>query len=134
MNRFTSAYLIARLAVGVSLFGHGLVRIPILNGFSNWMTGLFEKSYLPQGMVLVFSYVLPFAELLTGLLIIIGLFTREALIAGGIIMIALIFGSTTIQQWDAIPAQLIHIAFISVLLAFIEYNGYAIDRLYGRKS
>jgi len=29
------AYLLSRLAIGLSFFGHGLVRLPKLDGFSN---------------------------------------------------------------------------------------------------
>jgi thiosulfate dehydrogenase [quinone] large subunit len=48
-------------------------------------------------------------------------------------MIALIFGSTTIEEWDAIPSQLIHVAFFVVLLAFIEYNSCTLDAALRRK-
>ncbi len=112
------------------MFGHGLVRLPKLPVFSNWMVGQFQnhKSILPSALVMPFSYILPFAEFIIGLLLLIGLFTEKALIAGAIVMILLIFGSTTIEEWDAIPSQLIHVAFFAVLLTFIEYNSYALDK------
>jgi len=37
------AYLISRLAIGLSFFGHGLVRLPKLTGFSHWMVGQFSN-------------------------------------------------------------------------------------------
>ncbi|WP_158796414.1 DoxX family membrane protein [Pedobacter sp. L105] len=120
MNK--SAYLITRIAIGTSLLGHGLVRLPKLNTFSNWMTGSFKASLLPQVIVLPFSYVLPFAEFGIGLLIITGLFYRQALIAGAAVMTLLIFGSCLIENWDAIPSQLIHIAFLALLLQFLPDN------------
>jgi hypothetical protein len=43
-------------------------------------------------------------------------------------MIALVFCSTAIQQWEAIPSQLIHIAFIAFLLAFLDQNTYVLDK------
>lgn len=82
MNK--TAYLLLRLAIGASMFGHGLVRLPKLNAFSDWMVGSFEKSILPQALVVPFSYVLPIAEFTVGLLLILGLFTRQALIGGGL--------------------------------------------------
>jgi thiosulfate dehydrogenase [quinone] large subunit len=120
MNR--SAYLITRIAIGTSLLGHGLVRLPKLNAFSNWMTGSFKTSLLPQVVVLPFSYVLPFAEFGIGLLIIAGLFYRQAIIAGAAVMTLLILGSCLVENWDAIPSQLIHIAFLAVLLQFHPVN------------
>ena len=125
-------YLMRRLAIVLSFFGHGLIRLPKLIGFSNWMMGQFSKSFLPDILVLPFSYVLPFAALFAGFLILIGLFTKQGLLLGGLITLALIFGSTMIESWEAIPSQLIHIAFISVLLAYLPENSFAVDKLLKR--
>ncbi|NML35782.1 DoxX family membrane protein [Chitinophaga sp. G-6-1-13] len=129
MENNTIAFVLLRLAVAASMFGHGLVRLPKLNGFSHWMTTSFEKSMLPGAMVLPFSYILPIAEFVVGLLLILGLFTRLSLIAGAIIMIMLILGTTLIEEWGSLPSQLIHVAFFAVLLVFIKYNGFALDRV-----
>ncbi|WP_316806040.1 DoxX family protein [Pedobacter agri] len=123
------AYLISRLAIGLSFFGHGLVRLPKLAGFSNWMVGQFSKSLLPEFLVVPFSYILPFAEFIAGLLIIIGLFTRQGLLLAGLVSLALIFGTTMIENWEALPSQLIHVAFLSVLLAYLPHNTYAVDKI-----
>lgn len=124
-----ATYVILRLAIAFSMFGHGLVRLPKLDKFSGWMMQSFEKSMLPQALVLPFSYALPVMEFLIGLLLILGLFTRYALVAGGVVMILLIFGTTMIENWEALPSQLIHVAFFGVLLNHVgQYNGYALDR------
>jgi len=128
LSSFQWSFLLARLAVGMSMFGHGLVRIPKLNGFSTWMTAQFQKSMLPEMVVKPFSYALPIAELIVGILLLLGLFTRQALIAGSLVMISLIFGSSMIEEWGSIPSQLIHAAFFSVLLAFANsHNTFAVD-------
>jgi thiosulfate dehydrogenase [quinone] large subunit len=129
-NRYQWPFLIARLAVGMSMFGHGFVRLPKLHGFSNWMVALFQKSMLPDIIVVPFSYILPITELVIGLLLLAGLFTRQALIAGGFVMIALIFGSSMIEEWGAIPSQLIHAAFFASLLCFVDqHNTFAADAI-----
>ena len=84
---------------------------------------------LPDLLVVPFSYVLPIAEFIIGLLLLLGLFTRISLMGGGIVMIVLIFGTAMIENWDAIPSQLIHAAFFAGLLAFIQYNTIAVDHL-----
>ena len=124
--------MLLRLAIGASMFGHGLVRLPKLAGFSSWMVGSFEKSMLPLSLVRPFSYALPILEFTVGLLLITGLFTKVSLIAGALIMVALIFGTTLIESWDAITSQLIHAAFFAVLLQFVQYNTYALDSLLKR--
>jgi thiosulfate dehydrogenase (quinone) large subunit len=126
----TTSYLLLRLAVGASMIGHGLVRLPKLHAFSNWMVGGFEKSILPKVLVVPFSYALPIAEFLIGLLLIVGLFTRQSLTFGGIVMIILIFGTAMIENWDALPSQLIHIAFFALLLQFVPSNSMALDNLF----
>lgn len=125
----TIAFLLLRLAIGASMFGHGLVRLPKLDKFSGWMVGSFEDSMLPSALVTPFSYALPIAEFLIGLLLIIGLMTRQSLIAGGIVMILLILGTTLIENWEALVSQLLHVAFFAILLSNISYNSYAIDKL-----
>ena len=111
------------------MFGHGLVRLPKLEGFSHWMVGNFQKSMLPEALVTPFGYLLPILEFAIGLLLLLGLFTRTALIAGSFVMIVLIFGSSMIESWEAIPSQLIHVAFFAVLLHHITSNTWAVDRV-----
>ncbi|MDB5147194.1 MAG: DoxX family rane protein [Mucilaginibacter sp.] len=131
MNDLT--FVILRLAIGASMFGHGLVRLPKLNGFSNWMVGTFEKSMLPKAMVTPFSYLLPIAEFTIGVLLLSGLFTKPALVAGGAVMMILILGSCMIENWEIIPSQLIHAAFFAVLLQFATNNTYSLDNLFFNK-
>lgn len=121
-------YLVLRLGIGISFFGHGLVRLPKLAGFSDWMMGKFENSMVPDALVLPFSYVLPIAELIIGLLILLGLFTRWTLAAGAVVTLMLMFGTTMIESWDALPSQMIHLLFFAVLIQYIGSNRYSLDR------
>lgn len=129
----TTSFLLLRLAIGASMFGHGLVRLPKLNGFSNWMVATFEKSMLPKAMITPFSYLLPIAEFTIGLLLLSGLFTKPALIAGGLVMTILILGSCLIENWEILPSQLIHAAFFAILLQFAANNTYSLDNLFFNK-
>jgi thiosulfate dehydrogenase [quinone] large subunit len=125
----TTSFLILRLAIGASMFGHGLVRLPKLHAFSQWMVDSFAKSMLPRALVMPFSYILPITEFTIGLLLISGLFTRPALIGGSLVMIMLIMGTCIVENWEFLPSQLIHILFFAVLLQFISSNSWAIDQL-----
>ncbi|SFW76502.1 DoxX family membrane protein [Chitinophaga sancti] len=122
------SYLMLRLVAGVSLFGHGLVRLPKLAGFSQWMTGTFAKSMLPQRLVMPFSYTLPIAEFIIGILLMLGLFSGKAVLAGIILMLLLMFGTCLIENWEALPSQMLHALVLILLLQFIASNNISLDR------
>ncbi len=120
-------YLLARLPIGMSMFGHGLDRIPKLQAFSGHMVGQFSKSMIPGSLVSLFSYALPFLEFLTGILLLLGLFTRFACVLGVLIMLALILGSSLIEQWENVFTQIIYGVYFALLYSFAVYNRYSID-------
>ncbi len=126
-------YLMARLPIAVSMFGHGLDRMLKSQEFSNHMVSQFSKSILPATMVTPFSLVLPYIELLTGILLILGLFTRFACVLGVIIILPLIFGSCMLEQWENVFIQIIYGAYFALLYYFAVYNRYSIDRLLTRE-
>lgn len=128
----TLAFLIVRLAIAISMLGHGMVRLPKLSAFSQWMVGSFEKSLLPKALVAPFSYILPVAELSIGLLLLTGLLTKPAAVAGAVVMLLLIFGTTMTENWEALPSQLIHIIFFAILLQFIDSNSFALDKIFSK--
>lgn len=135
VNRETDralAYLLMRLTIGASLFGHGLVRLPKLGAFHAQLTGEFKTSILPAILVSVSCYALPFAEFVTGLLLLAGALTRVAAVAAGLVMIVLVFGSTTIEHFNVIGDQLVHASFLAAVVAFRRHNKYSVDHLLSR--
>src|SRR5690606_35236550 len=92
-------YLFARLLIGMSMFGHGFVRVFDLTAFAEKMTKAFEDTLLPEALVHPFMVALPILELAVGTLLLIGVKTKWATIARLIIMLALIFGSSMQQNW-----------------------------------
>jgi thiosulfate dehydrogenase (quinone) large subunit len=123
------AYLLIRLTIGASLFGHGLVRLPKLGAFHAHLAADFKTSILPAVLVSVCGYALPFAELVTGVLLLAGALTRAAAVAGGLVMIVLVFGSTTIEHFDVIGDQLLHASLLAAVIAFRRHNRYSVDTL-----
>jgi thiosulfate dehydrogenase (quinone) large subunit len=128
------AYLLMRLAVGFSLLGHGLVRIPKLAGFHAHLTSDFTHSILPKTLVSVTGYALPFVEVCIGAMLVVGLLTKLGLIAGVLGMTILVFGSTTIEDYSVIGEQLIHAAILVALIVFLEYNTCSVDRVLFRRD
>ncbi|MDO6437378.1 DoxX family membrane protein [Cyclobacterium sp. 1_MG-2023] len=122
------SYLMVRLGIGISMLGHGLVRIPKLKTFSEGMINNFQDSLLPEFLLIPFSFALPFIEFLLGVLLIIGWQTKRAAIGGGCIMLALIAGTSLIENWSALPSQMIHLLFFVLVYEFNEANTFALDR------
>lgn len=127
------SYLMLRLVAGISFFGHGLVRLPKLAAFSQWMTGSFSKSMLPQSLVMPFSYALPIAEFTIGILLISGLFSQKTCIAGVVVMLLLMLGTCLIENWEALPSQIIHALILIVLYQFIAINTFSLDHIIFKK-
>ena len=71
----------------------------------------------------------PLRRVLVGLLILLmlGLFTRFAAVAGALVIMALIFGSGLQQKWDAVSTQMIYAVFFFLVLHFLENNRYSLD-------
>lgn len=120
------AYALARITMGAAMFGHGLVRMPKLAGFRDWMVKLYD-GVMPAQLVGAFATILPFIELLIGLLLIVGLFTRSALVAGAILMIVLILGSCMKENWEVVGSQMIYGLFYYFLIRNLALNAIAID-------
>lgn len=122
MNHFKTAFFFLRLPVAISLLGHGLVRLPKLAGFSNWMVTTMEKSVIPAALIVPFSYLLPVAEALLGLVLLLGFKIRLTLYASIALMSLLILGSCSIENWSAIEAQLLHAFYLMAIYWFWEKN------------
>ncbi|WP_312765212.1 DoxX family membrane protein [Epilithonimonas sp.] len=120
MKEFKTNYFFLRLPIAISLLGHGLVRLPKLGTFSNWMVTTMEKSAIPSFLIVPFAYVLPIAEFLIGLILLIGFKSRYTIYSGLILMSFLILGSASIENWSAIEAQLLHSVYLCGLLWFYE--------------
>ncbi|HCA09678.1 DoxX family protein [Chryseobacterium sp.] len=127
MNKNT-AYFLLRVSMGVNLLGHGLARIPKLSVFAEGMTKSFEKSWLPQLFVHLFSIALPFLELVIGAMLVLGFKTKIANFAGAGLIIALLFGSSTIENWEAMGIQMIYALFFYILISRQEDNSYSLDQ------
>lgn len=120
------AYALARLPIGFSFLGHGLVRIPKISKFAQGMAESFNETILPHDFVLAFAYVLPFFELLLGIFLILGITMHKSSFAGIILVCILIFGSSLQENWSAVATQMFYGLYFSILYLFAAYNGYAI--------
>jgi thiosulfate dehydrogenase [quinone] large subunit len=64
-----------------------------------------------------------------GLFVLVGLWTRSALLLGALIMAALVFGTALLSDWNTLAIQMLYVVIYAALLALQEYNDYSLDAL-----
>lgn len=122
------SYLLMRVALGMNFFGHGFFRI--LTGVGAFAAGTAQsmaKGPLPHALTLSFGYCIPWLELLVGILLFLGLFTRPALVAGALFMVALTFGTTSVQNWAGAGTQLQYSFIFFAMLWLADADAYSVD-------
>ena len=130
-----AAYALLRIVLGTNIMMHGTSRL--LAGpaaFSDKLLAQFAHSPLPSALVRFFGQGLPWIEALFGLLLLIGLRTRAALIGGSLLILVLTFGSSLVQDWHAASTQLLYAAVYAGLLYLLPWNGWAVDSALDRKK
>lgn len=123
MKDFKTIFFFLRLPIAISLAGHGLVRLPKLQTFTEGMVKSMEKSAIPESLITPFGYVLPFLEAIIGISLLIGFKPKLTIYSAFALMSILILGSSSIENWSAIEAQLLHSLYLFALLWFyLKYS------------
>jgi thiosulfate dehydrogenase [quinone] large subunit len=127
------AYALLRIVFGVNIFFHGLSRLLGDHAaFLAYLSQQMAKAPISKSLLPPFAAALPWTEATIGLLLLLGLFTRFALVAGSLVMIVLMAGITLAQNWDVAGIQLIYCAIYFVLLTHRGRNFYSLDTLIAR--
>ena len=124
------AYAILRLTLGVNIGLRGIVRIA--HGPAAFAQGIvkqMEPTILPASLVYAFAASLVWVESAVGILLILGLQTRLALIVGGLMMTLLTFGTMQIENFQNAWLQLTYALVFFVVLALRSWNLISIDAL-----
>ena len=130
-----AAYALLRIVLGANIALHGIGRLMMGSSvFSSKLVSQFAHSPLPSPLVWGFGMSLPWVETLFGLLLLLGLRTRAALVGGSAVLLILTFGSALIQHWQAASAQLLYAAVYAALLFLIRFNGWSLDAVLFREQ
>jgi thiosulfate dehydrogenase (quinone) large subunit len=123
------AYLLLRLTLGINMLLHSAVRLPALGAFAAGMVQQFADTPLAGMTVRLFGLVLPFMETAIGLLLLVGLWTRWTLIAGGLLIAALVFGTALRSDWDTLSIQMLYAIIYYLLLSGRTSDYFSLDTL-----
>jgi len=133
MNNRNIAYALTRITYGVIFLFYGIGKIR--GGVSNFVGGMNQEfsGKLPAAMVMPFAYFIPFAETISGALILLGLFTRVGLTLSGLLLIGLTFGVVILGQAPTVAHNLQYVLLNFLLLWLVDLNRYSVDGLLARK-
>jgi thiosulfate dehydrogenase [quinone] large subunit len=125
------AYAIFRLTFGVNICFRGVARIFILglDTFAGGMMKQFSATAFPPAFVSAFAHTLPWIETTIGIMLILGLKTRLALIVGSLMMTCLTFGTMILQDFTLAWLQLSYAIAFFLLLATRAWNVISLDAL-----
>src|SRR6266852_8119416 len=134
MNNRETAYALTRITYGVIFLFYGIGKF--MGGLSNFVGGMNQQfsGKLPAAMVMPFAYFIPFAEAISGALILLGLFTRAGLTLSGLLLVGLTFGLVLLGQAPTVAHNLQYVLLNFVLLWFIEFNRFSLDSLVHRRA
>lgn len=121
------AHALARVGLGLNIALHGLFRLPQLTAFAAGMRDSFDKSPLPPSWVYAVSLAIPVAEAVVGLLLLAGVEVRRVLVAGTLLMLLLIGGACSAQNWNAAGLQMTYLGFYVVLIATAHHDALSVD-------
>lgn len=121
-------YLVMRLILGINLFQHGFMRY--LTGVSNWeqpTAALFTGTYLDGPLLHMALYIIPAVELVLGTLLLLGLFTRWAILGSIMLFLVLAYGHGVRQNWAGIHLIMHYSIYYWILLCLQNQNWLALD-------
>jgi thiosulfate dehydrogenase [quinone] large subunit len=127
-------YFILRLSLGVDMLMHYVVRTwGISKDFVPVTEKMFEGNLLPMSWVHNFLTVLPYFEGLLGVLLILGLLSRWAITAEGLLVTVLLFGTALRSDWTVVSHQMIYLLFVFILLAVEDYDYFSVDSFLAKR-
>jgi thiosulfate dehydrogenase [quinone] large subunit len=124
-------YSILRFTLGINILLHGLTPLTNLDSFVAGLLQSFAKTPLPPQGVRLFALMVPLAQTVVGLLLTLGLLTRFALISGGLVMTALVFGTALRGDGPGLGIQMLYAVIYYLLLTGRGYDRFSIDHLRG---
>ena len=124
------AYAIFRVTLAVALLFHSATRWGHVGQFAGKTVAQFAATPLPSWSVRWYAIGITFLEPAIGLLLLLGLRTRMAVVAAGLLVISLVFGTALRGDFTVLSEQLVYsLAFFFLLLYREANNRWSVDAL-----
>jgi uncharacterized membrane protein YphA (DoxX/SURF4 family) len=125
--------LLVRLALGAMFLHAGLMKFLVF-GYSNFIakSSAAIPSYLPQPLGKAYLYVVPFAETIIGITLIIGLLTRISALITALMLLSFMMAATGFIENKGPHSSLLFM-FVALGLALTGPGRYSVDAIWPRK-
>ena len=133
---YVLAFFTLRIALGINELLHGVTRIFMgagLSGFLAFAQNQFKDAPLPAWQVTSFATVVPICELLIGVLLLLGLWTRWTLVLAAVLMWGIIFGTAMRGDWQLVFLQMFYSLLYALMLMWRRYDVWSVDAVMARK-
>ena len=133
---YVLAFFTLRLALGINELMHGVTRVFMgagLSGFLAFTQNQFKDAPLPVWQVRSFATVVPMCELVIGVLLLAGLWTRWALTLAAVLMVGIIFGTAVRSDWQLVFLQMFYSLLYALMLMWRRYDVWSLDAKMGGK-
>lgn len=121
--------------MGINMATHGAVRLfGDYKAFISKMETMFEPTILPNILVTIGANLISPLEFIFGILLIVGLKTKESLLILTLNMMLLITGVCMLQKWNLAGMQMTYVLYLFFIGHYIEYNSVSLDTLLKRKG
>lgn len=127
-------FALLRLLLGINMLGRTIVRIPELQDFASGMADNFSETFLPEGFVFLYAYVIFITELIIGVMLILGWKTRWALAIMGLLLVTLTFGVLLQSNFGTAANIMIYGIAVYLLLTNTKYDHFGVDRGFSLKT
>jgi thiosulfate dehydrogenase (quinone) large subunit len=84
---------------------------------------------MPQPLARWFALSLPCVEAGLGFLLMLGFWTRFALVGGSCLILSLVFGTALRSDWETVGIQMLYAVIYYLLLAGRAHNRFSVDRI-----
>lgn len=121
--------LLLRLLIGLLLLVAGINKLIVYRDVVERISSGFAEAWIPEPLVVGFVMVLPIAEVLLGLLLTVGLWTRPALYLTGLLLIVLNFGLLARGDTAGAAKNVPYVIVIFLDTILLSYNTYSLDAL-----
>lgn len=124
--------LLARLYVGGILFlaGYGKIFDQGVAGFAGYLNQQFQSTFLPDFVLTVFGYSLPYVEFFIGILLIIGLMRKFSLTVAGGVFLLLSQGQFMIGEYATAAHNGVYFLVTLIALLYVQKPTLGVDTLF----